>query len=776
MTEKARAIKRAFVIEEEKSLSSEESIVWLDEDTLNQYKLIIDQYTTISLDYVSSTSGEKLKIKIYAKIKLDRNIIAKQAKISKYLYEEFMNRIVKAFPNDNVNISDQQLLVFISGQVNREDALVANELKLIFHSVEKLDNSPIIDTILSNRTLVKDLVLMNSDRFKLCYQSNLFYTFNILELKFRFRFVGFNSSEELTIFKINNTTKFNIQRHQEQQQECGTTIEHDDSLQDISFEKLVKKITNNPDIPIYHDVIAELIYYILNERSHILITGEGGVGKTFLVNYTLEKLSELVKQTHFEKIFISATDMFQSGLGESENALKSLLLSAPRIDGKEMKKEIIKLVVIDDIDNMLTSDSRYESGRIDRSLISELVHFFDIQALQNRKSNMKTIIIGITSNVDRIDGSLIRVNRLEKEIEMKVPSPNQRLSILRYLMKKFDLNESDGNIKSCQLDTQGFVWADFVKLQSLLDIEKMEIGKLNFDSLKKSISRTKPKTYYQEKPSEDSELTDNFSENLAGIDKIIDQVKLSVIYPFLRYDKYVDIGVQVPKGMLIYGPNGVGKSTLAMCIARECKANFISVQCPDILSKVVGESSRAIKQLFVTARNCAPCILFFDQFDSIARSRNDESGGSSSDKMLSTLLIEMDGVHQHYKKTSLADDEMAQNDNIFILAATNRIDLLDSAVLRPGRIDQHIYLPLPDEESRIEILLLKTNGMPIKDSENCIDEMAKRTSGFSGADLDNLCREAAILCLRENMQNEFIEKSHFEKALQSITKIKPNLN
>jgi transitional endoplasmic reticulum ATPase len=188
--------------------------------------------------------------------------------------------------------------------------------------------------------------------------------------------------------------------------------------------------------------------------------------------------------------------------------------------------------------------------------------------------------------------------------------------------------------------------------------------------------------------------------------------------------------------VLLYGPPGTGKTTLARVIARQAKVNFVSVQCPDIMSKVVGESARAISALFERARTCSPCILFFDQFEAIARRRGtDTSESQSNDRMLSTLLIEMDGI--------------ANKDNVVIvLCATNRIDLLDPAILRPGRIDQHIHIPLPDEQSRLAILEQKTKHMDVDQYE--LRELARITEGWDGSRLENMCREAAIASIRSN--------------------------
>ncbi|KAF0981111.1 hypothetical protein FDP41_012899 [Naegleria fowleri] len=916
--EKSRAIKRPFQVVRTTTSCNDESLIFLDDATLKQYKLIVDQYTMVSLDYNckfsqnalstvssfsssssspscnttsiqedsqqqgNSESSSKIKIKLYAKIKLDKSITTKQAFISPHLYEQIRNRILKEFPNENINIpSDTQLLIYISNQVHEDEIPKCNKLKAILQNSP--NNSQIEKQILQNTKLLRELLNIKSKRYNTCFQSHCIYRIEVLEMILYFQVIGYSKDDqELSLFNMTETCTLIIDKvhiNFEQKLEILNTPpninhHHHSMTPPTLFRTIVKSITSQ--VPIYHKIISQLIYLILNENSHILIHGEEGVGKTYLVHHTLSQLESIMSSNHvgiyIEKNEISASELFHGGVGESENAFKQLLLSKPIIDKKY--QSVIKVIVIDDIDNILTSNSRYESGRVDRSMISELVHFFDIQSLNPSHHDCKTILIGLTSHLDRVDGSLIRSNRFSRLFELKVPSPQQRMKILNEFilsnksdMKSIRHNDTNLHMRACQLETQGFVWSDFVKLQSLIELDKMEFHSsrssstlLDWHSLKHFIRKCKPKSSwtlqdssttssnsFEEIQMDPSTTTppitttlnsqptniqqqDFFSMNLAGMDSIIAQVKLSVIYPFLYYEKYVKLGIQAPKGLLIYGPHGTGKTLLATCIARECKANFISVQCPDILSKVVGESSKAIKQLFVMARKCAPCILFFDQFDAIATSRNAEhsafssSSSSSSDKMLSTLLIEMDGVHQHKnplrredhphddneeetmrrrrkkmdlvqlnmenmknedeeeKETeeeeeleseeyySLNNSMMIQNDQVFILAATNRLDLLDSAILRPGRIDQHIHLPLPNQDARMEILKLKTRGMPIQDHEECIREMAHRTHNFSGADLDNLCREAAMLCLRENMNNEKISRRHFEMALQTMRK------
>lgn len=223
----------------------------------------------------------------------------------------------------------------------------------------------------------------------------------------------------------------------------------------------------------------------------------------------------------------------------------------------------------------------------------------------------------------------------------------------------------------------------------------------------------------------------------------------------LHREKYDQLGITPPRGVLLYGPPGTGKTTLAQAIANEVKANFINIQSTDVLSKLVGESSRTIAKIFQQARASSPCVLFFDQFESIARARGIDSNDShAADRMLSTLLVEMDGISSPSSKLQ---------QQVIILAATNRIDLLDPAILRPGRIDQHIYIPLPSAASRLSILERKTAHMPL-DHNVDLSLIAEKMEQSSPADLENTCREAAMLALREDLNATHIQMKHFEQA------------
>jgi transitional endoplasmic reticulum ATPase len=447
----------------------------------------------------------------------------------------------------------------------------------------------------------------------------------------------------------------------------------DDITQVILLENTRTPTLRQP-VPGYSSLWNQ-ITNLIPHTSGILLHGPCGVGKTHFIRTLVESM-----QIDFTFVNI-ANEVTGQELGDSERALRSIF--------EESIRKHHSIIVLDELD------------ALEPRAVLELVHCF----------NYHICVIGITSHISRIDGSLKRVNRFEHEIEMTVPTPEMRREILQSMYPDMDVTQMI-------LQTRGYVYADFAK---------RKIGT--------TVSDEQPASGMQD---------------LVGIDDIKQRLHMSIIVPLTRLSDYVRIGVTPPRGVILYGPTGTGKTTLARAIGSIAKVNFISVTSPDIISKVVGESSRAISQLFTRARSCAPCILFFDQFEAIARARGtDSSESQSNDRMLSTLLIEMDGI----SKTS-------NHEPVIVLCATSRMDLLDPAVLRPGRIDQHVKLSLPDEKARLEILTYKTMNMPMK-NRDFLSEIAKITDGYSGSQLENLCREAAMNCIRRG--EEYVSRDCFDK-------------
>ncbi|MEM2795878.1 MAG: AAA family ATPase, partial [Candidatus Hadarchaeales archaeon] len=243
-------------------------------------------------------------------------------------------------------------------------------------------------------------------------------------------------------------------------------------------------------------------------------------------------------------------------------------------------------------------------------------------------------------------------------------------------------------------------------------------------------------------------------EDIGGLEKVKQELKEAVEWPLKYPEAFRKIGIEPPKGILLYGPPGTGKTLLAKAVATESEANFISVKGPELLSKWVGESERGVREVFRKAKMAAPCVIFFDEIDSLVPRRGSGFGDAHvTERVISQLLTEMDGIEKL--------------ENVVVIGATNRPDLVDPALLRPGRFDRVIYVPPPDFSARLEILKIHTKKMSLADDVN-LEEIARKTEGYSGADLAAVCREAGMLVLRENIKGDKVHMKHFEQAMQIV--------
>lgn len=523
-------------------------------------------------------------------------------------------------------------------------------------------------------------------------------------------------------------------------------------LSSRSFYNLKKDSKNS-----YHQSNTTSMKVLKNLKSTLhnmirrcaLLSGSSGVGKTFLTQQIARNSPD-----NWKFINVNATYLFSGDIGQSEKNINEEFQKAILLTEYGKYKVIL---VIDQLEAIGLNKSMLHASRIEKLVIVQLIN--NIKKLSS--SSYYVGVLGITNDESLLDASLKEVGFFDTFFELKVPSLESREKIFENLLsnEKHLLNTLE--IKNITLSMHGMIAADMKKvIEEAKSISKQnyyssnlkfnQIINITIDHLNKALENIQPSLLIgRELKFKTVKLTE-----MAGIDHIIKQINFSIIEPMSNRRKFLNLGIQPPKGVLLTGPSGVGKTTLAAAIATEVKANFISVQCPDIISKIVGSSSRAIASLFKQARACAPCVLFFDQFEAIARNRSSSSSGHFSDQMLSTLLIEMDGVY------GLNHSEAP----ILVLAASNRLDLLDPAVLRPGRMDQHIRLELPDFESRLEILKKKTSTMPLNENVD-LNLIALRTNGYSGALLENICREAAMLALRENIEASEVNQKHFMESL-----------
>merc|ERR1712168_660652 len=369
-----------------------------------------------------------------------------------------------------------------------------------------------------------------------------------------------------------------------------------------------------------------------------------------------------------------------------------------------------------------------------------------------------------TNRPNSIDPALRRFGRFDREVDIGIPDTTGRLEILRIHTKNMKLAD-DVDLEQVASETHGHVGADLAALCSeaalqqirgkidLIDLEEETIDAEVMDAL----AVTNEDFKFALGQSNPSALRETVVEvpniswtDIGGLESVKRELQELVQYPVEYPEIYAKYGQSPSKGVLFYGPPGCGKTLLAKAIANECQANFISIKGPELLTMWFGESEANVRDIFDKARSAAPCVLFFDELDSVAQSRGGSTGdaGGAADRVINQILTEMDG--------------MGSKKNVFIIGATNRPDIIDSAILRPGRLDQLIYIPLPDEASRISILGAALRKTPVA-KEVDIAYLAKLTNGFSGADLTEICQRAVKLAIRENIEQE-IKKERARQA------------
>ena len=380
----------------------------------------------------------------------------------------------------------------------------------------------------------------------------------------------------------------------------------------------------------------------------------------------------------------------------------------------------------------------------------------------------KVIVIGATNRPNSLDPALRRPGRFDREIEIKVPNEKGRREVFQIHTRNMPLDKKI-SLKEFSQITHGFVGADIsavcreaamsalrrylpkIDLESeVIDpelLEQIEVTKEDFEDALKEVFPSGIREVFVEVPNVPW-------EQVGGLDELKQKLVEAVEWPLSHPNIFIRMGITPPKGILLYGPPGCGKTLLARAVATESKANFISIKGPELLSKWVGESEKAIREIFRKAKMASPCIIFFDEFDSIAPSRGRHTSDSGvTEKVLSQILTELDGLE-------------AMKD-IVVIAATNRPDILDPALIRPGRIDRILLVPTPDEKGRLEILKIFTKGMPLTNNIK-LEELNETISGFSGADIETWCREAAMLALRENIRARKVSLEHFKEARKFV--------
>jgi transitional endoplasmic reticulum ATPase len=549
--------------------------------------------------------------------------------------------------------------------------------------------------------------------------------------------------------------------------ERGTSLDRGTRVayEDIGgLKEEIQKVREMIELPLRHPEIFEKLG--IEAPKGVLLYGPPGTGKTLLAKAVANE-----SNAHF--ISISGPEIMSKFYGESEARLREIF--------KEAKEKAPSIIFIDEIDSIAPKREEV-TGEVERRVVSQLLSLMD-----GLEARGKVIVIAATNRPNAIDPALRRPGRFDREIEIKVPDKRGRLEILQIHTRNMPL-DTDVDQDRVAAVTHGFVGADLEYLckeaamkclRRLLPelnledeklapevLDKLIITRSDFENAIKDVMPSAMREVYLEPP-------DVSWNDIGGLEEVKRELQEAVEWPMRYPNLYKELGHLIPKGILLHGPSGTGKTMLAKAVATESEANFISVKGPELISKWVGESEKGIREIFRKARQASPCVIFFDEVDSIAPHRGGRSmgedgvgGATGMERMLSQLLTEMDGIQEMQ--------------GIVVIAATNRADMIDPALIRPGRFDKIVYVPNPDKKTREKILSIYTKGKPIgRDID--LKKIAEKTEGFSGADVSAIVNTAISLVLHEYLQkyptpeesvkhasDAIVLMHHFEDAVKKI--------
>lgn len=504
--------------------------------------------------------------------------------------------------------------------------------------------------------------------------------------------------------------------------------------------KQMAQVRELVELPLRHPQLFKAIG--IKPPKGILMYGPPGTGKTLMAR-------AVANETGAFFFLINGPEVMSKMAGESESNLRKAF--------EEAEKNAPSIIFIDEIDSIAPKRDK-TNGEVERRVVSQLLTLMD-----GMKARSNVVVIAATNRPNSIDPALRRFGRFDREVDIGIPDATGRLEVLRIHTKNMKL-AGEVDLETIAAETHGYVGADIASLCSeaamqqirekmdLIDLDEDEIDAEVLDSLgvtmenfRFALGNSNPSAL-RETVVESVNVT---WDDIGGLDQIKNELKETVEYPVLHPEQYAKFGLAPSKGLLFFGPPGTGKTLLAKAVATEVSANFISVKGPELLSMWFGESESNVRDIFDKARAAAPTVVFLDELDSMAKSRGGAGGGSEAgDRVVNQLLTEMDGMNA--KK------------NVFVVGATNRPDQIDPALLRPGRLDQLIYVPLPDEPARLSILKAQLRKTPLEPGLD-LSQIAKTTHGFSGADLSYIVQRAAKFAIKDSIEAD-IRKKKAEEA------------
>lgn len=546
---------------------------------------------------------------------------------------------------------------------------------------------------------------------------------------------------------INDNTEIELRdkpvRGYEQYKTTGITYEDIGGLREE-----VQRVREMIELPMKHPELFQRLG--IEPPKGVLLYGPPGTGKTLLAK-------AVANECGAEFFSIAGPEIMSKYYGESEQRLREIFENA--------KENAPSIIFIDELDSIAPRREEV-TGEVERRVVAQLLTMMD--GLEERG---QVVVIGATNRVDAVDPALRRSGRFDREIEIGVPDAHDRLEILQIHTRGMPLENVD--LDKLAAITHGFVGADLsglakeAAMKALrryipdLDLEndiprefleKMRVTGEDFHAALKDIQPSAMREIFLE--STNTKWTD-----IGGLDEAKQEIIETIEWPLKNPKKFGEMGIKPPKGIVLYGPPGTGKTLLARAVATESEANFINIRGPELLSKWVGESERAVRETFRKARQVAPSIIFFDELDALAPARGaGDEGTRVAERVVNQILTELDGL--------------VELEGVVVIGATNRPDIIDPALLRPGRFDRLVYVAPPSQEGRVNIFKIHTRKMPLA-ADVDLNELATLTNNYVGSDIEAVCREAAMLALRENFEAKEVQMRHFRDA---IKKVKPTMN